>query len=237
MQYMDRVEYWNSRTQSRLRAPLPSGFLRVTLIIDGMDKSKFRYPRSRIIGSKEFDALLRPSLDLTATIVHGWFLHCALSEPYVPKDSSWSADMVLHALDRLAHAGVDLRKVSLHVQADNTAREVKNNTLLRLVGALVASHRIHDGTASCLLAGHSHEDVDAFFSCLTAHLEANPELHTPEDFRQCIDDYIRRPDVRPHELEKEAVIVEAVRDWTLDRLRCFLRSFAKESVSRFGMPL
>ena len=100
MQYMDRVEYWNSRTQSRLRAPLPSGFLRVTLIIDGMDKSKFRYPRSRIIGSKEFDALLRPSLDLTATIVHGWFLHCALSEPYVPKDSSWSADMVLHALDR-----------------------------------------------------------------------------------------------------------------------------------------
>jgi hypothetical protein len=163
LQYRDRVAYWEARSQSRLREPLPSGLIRITMITDGMDKSKFRYPRAKALGSKEFDGLIRPALDMVATIVHGYSITVLLSEPFVAKDSSSTCDAVLHSLDRLAGAGVDLRKVSLHLQADNTSREVKNNTLLRMGGALVASHRLHDLRICNLRAGHSHEDVDGFF--------------------------------------------------------------------------
>ena len=185
------------------------------MITDGMDKSKFRYPRAKALGSKEFDGLIRPALDMVATIVHGYSITVLLSEPFVAKDSSSTCDAVLHSLDRLAGAGVDLRKVSLHLQADNTSREVKNNTLLRMGGALVASHRLHDLRICNLRAGHSHEDVDGFFSGVTAHLEATAELHTPDQFRRCLERYLSNPAIRPNEPDRSVVMVESVRDWCL----------------------
>lgn len=214
-QYADRVKYWEARSQSRLREALPSGLIKVAIITDGLDKAKYKYPRSRIMASKEYDGLNRPSLDMVATIMHGYGMLLTLSEPFLPKDSSFSCEVVMNTLNKLASLGTDMRVVSLHLQADNTAREVKNNSTLRLVGALVASHRLHDAQICNLVAGHSHEDVDGFFSGLTAYLEAHTELHTPEDFRACLTSYLSDASIRPHELDRSVEIVDVVRDWNL----------------------
>lgn len=216
LQYRDRCTYWEARAQSRLKEPLPNGLLKVTMITDGMDKSKYRYPRSKILQSKEFDGLTRPALDMVATIVHGYSIVLCLSEPIVPKDSSSTAEVILYSLDRLAGAGIDLRKVSLHLQADNTSREVKNNSIMRLAGVLTASHRLHDVTVSNLMTGHSHEDVDGFFAGVTAHLESNTELHTPEQFRVCLEKYLSNPEIRPRETDRAVVLMDTARDWQLD---------------------
>ena len=166
--------------------------------------------------SKEFDSLVRPTLDLTATIAHGHSVTLALSDVNVAKDSSFAAEMILHSLDKLVASGLDLRKVSLHIQADNTVREVKNNTTMRLAGALVASHRVHDISICHLISGHSHEDVDALFGGLTTLIEATPELHSPEDFRLCLEGYLSDPTVRPHEASRSVIVVGSCRDWPFD---------------------
>ena len=66
-----------------------------------------------------------------------------------------------------------------------------------------------------LRAGHSHEDVDGFFSGVTAHLEATAELHTPDQFRRCLERYLSNPAIRPNEPDRSVVMVESVRDWCL----------------------
>lgn len=104
-QYQDRVIYWQGRAKSRMGVQ-PNGLTTVALICDGMDKSKYRYPRSAVCGTKAFGSFVRPSLDLTAVITHGHNLILACSEPYTKKDSSWTAELITHALEKVSRTVV-----------------------------------------------------------------------------------------------------------------------------------
>ena len=143
LQYNDRVEYWKCRSNSRMRQLLPDGYLHISAIADGMDHGKYALPRHGIFDSKEFQGFQRPVLDATAIICHGYSVKVYLSQPTTAKDSSFSMEAILHTLDQLAAEGIDLRKVCLQLQADNTTREIKNK-ILRGVGTLVATHRVPD---------------------------------------------------------------------------------------------
>ena len=57
----------------------------------------------------------------------------------VAKDANSCIETTAHVLHRLSQE-TDLRMMTLHVQADNTAREVKNNHYIRFLGSLV-THR------------------------------------------------------------------------------------------------
>ncbi|CAK9097381.1 unnamed protein product [Durusdinium trenchii] len=78
--YADRVCYWTSRATSRLLF-LPCGRRSFTMITDAMDKSKFKFPRSRVICSKEFQTFARPALDMSTIITHGHNCVIAVSGP------------------------------------------------------------------------------------------------------------------------------------------------------------
>ena len=213
-QYADRACYRSARSCSRLRA-LPCGTPSVTMIIDGMDHSKFKYPRSpAIFSSKEMASFIRPNLDMTASIVHGHAVILALSEPFVPKDSNWCADLISHSLHSIS-SNLDLRGAEVIVQSDNTCREVKNNTCLRLLGSLTATHRVKRAELRNLVTGHSHEDVDQFFSVVSSHLEQSKLLETPQDFVQALQALLRNQAVRPNEPERKVIKVDQVRDWSL----------------------
>ena len=56
-QYADRVEYWKSRALSRSGIMLPSGMHSMTMICDGVDRAKFKYPRSEALTAKEFPGI------------------------------------------------------------------------------------------------------------------------------------------------------------------------------------
>lgn len=215
LQYQDRVEYWKCRSNSRMRQPLPDGYLHISAIADGMDHGKYALPRHGIFDSKEFQGFQRPVLDATAIICHGYSVMVYLSQPTTAKDSSFSMEAILHTLDQLAAEGIDLRKVCLQLQADNTTREVKNNTTLRGAGSLVATHRVHSVRVCHLMSGHSHEDIDQFFSTLTAVLASNPELETAEDFKRVLSTFLNDPTVRPSEPRRAVHIVSRVRNWML----------------------
>ena len=212
-QYQDRVVYWRSRTASRLQS-LPSGLQSIVCIVDSMDHSKYRWPRSNAMVSKEFASFNRPHLDVTGLLLHGHGAFLAASEGWVAKEASWTIDLVAHATHLLS-ANVDLRSAELIIQADNCTKEVKNNSFCRYLSLLVATRRLRRAELRFLQTGHSHEDIDAFFGQLTSYLEGQREIETPPDMIDALQRFLDRPECRPNEPLKKAFKVDQVRDWWL----------------------
>ena len=131
-QYRDRQVYWALRGSSRLRS-----LGQICIIQDGMDQMKFALPRSRLFLAKDLNTLIRPKLGIIGVIIHGHSFIVAVSQPNHAKDSSCMAELFCHSLTRLQRSGVRLADTIIHLIADNTPRETKNSTTLRLLTALV----------------------------------------------------------------------------------------------------
>ena len=130
-QYNDRLAYWDLRAQSRLRSRGD-----ILIIIDGMDQNKFLYPRSDYFKSKELASFVRPKAHCTGAIIHGWAVVFAIAPADLRKDANSSIELLAYCL-QLISKQVDLTRVTISIQSDNTSREVKNNIVLRWVASLV----------------------------------------------------------------------------------------------------
>ena len=130
-QYMDRVCYWECRSSSRMRST------DACLILDGMDQGKFSYPRSDAFRAKCLNSLQRPRAHISGLILHGRLVLFTISPADLPKDSNACIEITVHALQLLSKE-VDLSRVVLSVQADNTTREVKNNHYIRFLTFLTS---------------------------------------------------------------------------------------------------
>ena len=131
-QYLDRLEYWANRGLSRLRKNT------LTLIIDGMDQSKFFFPRGRGLRAKEFSSFQRPNAHIVGCLLHGFAVHFAVTEPDLPKDATTHCEFLGYGLTKLQKSGVVLSDLSITIQCDNTSREVKNNIMLGFLTMLVS---------------------------------------------------------------------------------------------------
>ena len=216
-QYADRCLYWQSRALSRLRQDEGT----ITLIADAMDKSKYRYPRSRFMGAKEFSALNRPALSATAIIAHGRMVIVGLTESFMKKDSSLSTELVSHAL-HMCSLEADVRGQEIILQSDNSGRETKNNTTFRFAALQTAAHKCRRFEMRFLESGHSHEDVDQYFSTVSGWLEKQRELWTPEDFAPSLRRFHELPETRQHEPKHYIYNIDQVRDWSLGGPPCNL---------------
>lgn len=133
-QYLDRVCYWTSRGNARI-----PGTHQLTLVVDGMDQSKFMWPRHHCMKTKEFAAWSRPRCHVIGAILHGRSIHFAVSRPDLPKDASRHCELVAFVLTNLVKEdGLCLRDFSLTLQCDNTSRECKNNVMMSFLGSLVS---------------------------------------------------------------------------------------------------
>ncbi len=214
-QYRDRMAYWSSRSLSRLGLQ-SSGGQTIVITVDSMDHSKYSYPKSMAMGSKDYSNFIRPTLTCTAALVHGFATVIVLAEPYVHQTSSWSCDVVAHCLHILAQVPeLDLSQCELVVFGDNSSKELKNNSICRLLGALCNCYKIKRGELRTLESGHSHEDLDQTFSILSSHLAGVEELHTPEQYRRSIQEWLDSPRVRTTEPRKLVHLVNQVRSWNL----------------------
>ncbi|CAE7894971.1 unnamed protein product, partial [Symbiodinium microadriaticum] len=204
-QYDDRLRYWRNRAQSRIRALGVRQLLTVCLIIDSIDHSKLRWPRSLVLQSKDFASFNRPHLTCTGVICHGYSALLCVSETHISADSSRTTEIIMHTLQRLqSNLKVDLRACQLVVQSDNCSKEGKNNTLLRTLSGLVASRRLARAELNFLESGHSHEDVDSWFALLAAFIEQHQEVHSPEAFVDLLNGFLRAQP-RPHEEDRAVV--------------------------------
>ena len=99
--------------------------------------------------------------------------------------------------------------MSLH--SDNTCKETKNNTVLRTCALLTALHRAKRCQLQKLQTGHSHEDIDQWFSVIDGVKEQFAKFHVPGDFEHILNSHFRLLESRRTEPEREAFIVDSVR--------------------------
>ena len=215
-QYKDRQQYWEHRATSRLQASSGEPVTQVSMICDSMDQGKHCYPRSESMQSKEFNTWSRPKLQSTTIICHGHAVLVGLSPTHVPGNSSRTAELLSYMMTKCVSLSINWSNCFLHMEADNCAKEIKNQTCLRLLAALIGQYKLAGSQLSFLSSGHSHEDVDAHFAVVSSYLESHRELWTVDDFQQCLQDLFNDPKVRQHEGSREVVVFDQYRDWSFE---------------------
>ena len=81
---------------------------------------------------------------------------------------------------------------------------------------MTAAHRVKRFEYRFLQSGHSHEDIDRFFSTLSNLIESHKTLEAPADFQSMLEDLLADPAQRPDEQSFRSVrLVDTVRDWCL----------------------
>ena len=161
-------------------------------------------PRAAAMSAKTFGQFIRPCLGCTMILLHGFAALVYVSEPHLAHDSSWTCEIVSHALNVLKS------QFPNSDSGDNSSKELKNNSILRLLGACVSQRRLHSASLSTFLSGHSHEDIDQCFSSLATWISGQPELHTTDSFCVTIQEWLNQPSTRPHESIKQS-------DWHLGK--------------------
>ena len=215
--YADRTTYWGSRALSLSRMGLQStGERLIVLTLDSVDHAKFAVPRDLSMQSKCFSNFVRPSLCCTGVLIHGYGVVLVLGQPFTRQDSSWTCDIIGYCLNLLSQLPPDqcnLPASSIILQGDNSSKELKNNSVMRLLSGAVACRRVQKAQLRTLQAGHSHEDLGQFFSSLCDRISSSSSLHTPTDFVDNLQSWLAT--VRPLEPMKKVVLLDQVRSWRL----------------------
>ena len=128
--------------------------------------------------------------DSNATISSLARLFCWLEGPsirefgalfqYLPQNSLFEAFLrgKSRCLDLLPHTeGIDFQghkplPRKLYLQLDNSIKDNKNKYLMAFLCLLTARGVFEENQASFLLVGHTHEDIDAYFSHLSKALKS-----------------------------------------------------------------
>ncbi len=137
----------------------------MSLIIDGMDQQKTTVPHFLNL-SKTASASWRLRTHLTGVILHGIESFAFFDVFEFPNDSNLTCNILLKILE--------LHKESLppvlYVQMDNCAGQNKNRYVLAFLSLLVELGIFKKVKVSFLMVGHTHEDVDQFFSRISSWL-------------------------------------------------------------------
>eukprot|EP00971_Amphidinium_carterae_P352669 6492697-Amphidinium_carterae.3 len=239
-QYRDRAVYARTVVLASTAANTVGGVepesSYLSLVIDGMDQSKFACPR---VSSSGFNDIWRPRLHMCGILVHGVADIFILSNPDEPKNASNNVELLAHALDtnneiRLTPCVQDVasnilasKRVPLPchlcVQADNTCREQKNSTGLLWMALQVYKGTFKSACQSHLTKGHSHIDVDQRFSEVNTCIHNADHLQTPQDFLEAMETRVSKKNARPtlldhflcrvHATEVVCERVGAIRNW------------------------
>ncbi len=214
-QHADRQIYYLSRARSRLDAS-SSAPVTITCILDSMDQAKHSWPRSKAMQAKQFANFNRPRLIQTTMLCHGHGMVMVLSPHHVSANSSRSCEVIAAGLTLLERQRmVDMRQVTLSIQGDNSSKELKNMSCLRMLALKTALGHVKASEMSFLSSGHSHEDIDAFFAVARKWLEKSRELWVPEAFRESLQQFVDNPAVRPYEKFRKVVLMSQYRNWNL----------------------
>lgn len=118
--FADRQCYWQFRERSAVNGDL------LTLIVDGMDKSKFLLPRYSFgVTPKALETRQRPACELSAVLAHGWGVFVYVTDSEQSTGTDWACEIVSRTLDKcwkISQCSKRAWPSILKVFADNTPK-------------------------------------------------------------------------------------------------------------------
>lgn len=150
--------------------------------MDAMDAKKCRFPHTPNKGKHWDSTKNRICSQFGGVIIHGWGARLFAFDDNIGKDSdTWATILLKTVIDeyyRRKREGIPWPKTLL-VQMDNGPDN--KNTAVYGVGELLVRLGLFDVVRfSFLPVGHTHEDIDAFFSALS-HLLSAYSAYTVEE--------------------------------------------------------
>jgi len=168
----------------------------MSLIIDGCDSKNTYLPNMKSLSKTESSL----SSSMIKMKLMGVRVHALHKRDYVYLQPPWASasqgcNLTLEALSRTVHAESVLRTQDpnaiwprkLFIQMDNTSRDNKNQYVFGYLSMLVERGVFDEIDVNFLPVGHTHEDIDQFFSVLTRKLRYK-DAYTFEDWKEIIYD-------------------------------------------------
>jgi hypothetical protein len=221
-----------------------------SLIIDKMDQKKTDFPYLRR-DTKETENACRLKVCITGVVIHG--VNSRNSDEEMEDHESgrkggvrrlayWYMDefmkdcnIVIHTLNsairkmKIAESRVPVKDRILYVQLDNASSENKNKYMFGYLGHLVHIGLLGEVRASFLPVGHTHEDVDAFFSYISKAFGGSMVVRTLGQFEELIRTCLKAKKLNDAEVHHVKTVVELkrlfkdvkVQDIRKDEFYCF----------------
>jgi hypothetical protein len=166
---LQRAKYVKHKIKARMD---PDKYL--TMIIDGMDQSKMIVPNLTGRGDVEEMKADLPQLHLTTARMADGHTYCYFNWDNIAKDGSLIPNILCRVLESQKRARGGTLPEVLYLQLDNTCRENKNRYVFAFLSLLVQLKVFRKIKVNFLVVGHTHEDVDQWFSQLNRVLGARP---------------------------------------------------------------
>ncbi|XP_068753053.1 uncharacterized protein [Montipora capricornis] len=178
LQREEREKYYYHRGKAR---DAMSSKSYMCLIIDGMDQNKLLIP-SLINQAKSYGSAWRLKTHLTGVINHGREVLAFTDVHQWGHDSNFTINILLRTLRRMQHIP-DV----LYLQMDNCWRENKNQFVIIFLAVLVKRQIFKKVKINFLMVGHTHEDIDQFFSKIAASI-AKKNIRTLRELMELVDE-------------------------------------------------
>ena len=188
-QYHDRLIYWSLRWCSRANMNV------LCIIIDGMDQCKTAWPQYPFHRKPAvLENLTRPRVILSAVLCHGWCSNIFLMEDSLFHGASSFCELLSRSFDKVAEIAKKTGRPfpqHLVVQCDNTSAQNKNSLVGVFMANLVSEGKFLTATVNFLTVGHTHEDVDHYFSVILSTVLRPHRFELPEDLAQLLREKMR----------------------------------------------
>jgi hypothetical protein len=174
----ERSAYYQHRLQG---VQSPDSYL--SMIIDGANQARHALP-STVEKSHVSDKAWKMQLHLMGVIVHGrgtWAYTCP---PHVAQGNNTTIQALWDTIVDIFQKDGRLPPV-LYLQLDNTTKQCKGKYVMGFLGLLVKLGIFDKIIVGFLPVGHTHEDIDQFFSRIAIFMRNHPAMDR-EEFGRCI---------------------------------------------------
>jgi len=140
----------------------------MSIIIDGADQSKFGHPHS-CEKTHATDGAWKLKMHLLGVLVHGVGTYAYTCPAHIAQGHNVTIQALWDTLVDILKKRGWLPPV-LYLQLDNTTKSCKGKWLKDFLALLLKNVLFKKIVVSFLPVGHTHEDIDQFFGCLSRHL-------------------------------------------------------------------
>ena len=194
MEHLDLVRRERSGYMLRQRLARMQPHRYLSLIIDGADGTKFEQPHLHE-RSHASDAVRKIKLHLLGCIAHSRDTYAFTCPPHIAQGHNITIQVLHEVLVDIKRKEGSLPPI-LHIQLDNTTKQNKGKYVVAYLAWLVKTGVIREAYMNFLPVGHTHEDIDQYFSRVSVwcrHHDAPTvsALHT--GLRRCFKKYGKRP--------------------------------------------